>query len=137
MAKYHPKMARERSNAGIAKRKKILLEKLEEELGAKVIACKSAGISISTFYNYYDSDPEFAEKVDTIVEGIGQKVEQSLIKKAIEDKDTLAQIFFLKTQRGWKEKKEIEVTGKTELIQVLPAWEEAKIIPEETETSSE
>jgi hypothetical protein len=44
----------------------------------------------------------------------------------------LSQIFFLKTQAGWVEKKQLEVTQKRQLIQIIPAgdFEEANIIEE-------
>ena len=63
---------------------------------------------------------------------VKEKVANSLIRKAIEKDDTLSQIFFLKTQAGWVEKRQVEVTQKKELIQIIPAdnfqIEEAEII---------
>ena len=58
-----------------------------------------------------------------------------MIRKAIEKDDTLSQIFFLKTQAGWVEKRQVEVTQKKELIQIVPAdnfeLQEAEVVDED------
>jgi len=67
---------------------------------------------------------------------VKEKVANSLIRKAIEKDDTLSQIFFLKTQAGWVEKRQVEITQKRELIQIVPAdkfqIEEAEIVDGDT-----
>lgn len=122
-----------RSKDAIVKRKKAILKALEKEYGNITYAAKVVGISAKTIHNYYNSDPDFAEAMDEIRLSVKEQVATSLIKKAVEKDDTLAQIFYLKTQAGWSEKQKIEVTGKQELIQIVPSWiEEA----EEVETKT-
>lgn len=84
----------------------------EEQLATIAPACRAVGISRQTFYNWRDSDPDFAEKVKEIDEMEIDFVEYAL-KKRIKEGDTTAQIFYLKTkgkERGYKEKQEVEHT---------------------------
>lgn len=105
---------------------------MQDEYGAIQHSCDRSGVSISTYRNYYNNDEEFRAKADAIRAVVKEKVANSLIRKAIEKDDTLSQIFFLKTQAGWVEKRQVEVTQKKELIQIIPAdnfqIEEAEII---------
>ena len=112
--------------------KNKILEAMQDEYGAIQHSCDRSGVSISTYRNYYNNDEEFRAKADAIRAVVKEKVANSLIRKAIEKDDTLSQIFFLKTQAGWVEKRQVEVTQKKELIQIIPAdnfqIEEAEII---------
>jgi hypothetical protein len=122
------------TNAGVTTQinKNKILEAMKDEYGAIQHSCDRASVCIATYRNYYNNDEEFRAKVDAIRAVVREKVANSLIRKAIEKDDTLSQIFFLKTQAGWVEKKQLEVTQKRELIQIIPAgdFEEANIIEE-------
>lgn len=100
--------------------KKIsFLDKFEAGKGNISIACKSADIGRTTYYewtnpkgDYYDA--EFTKKVEDIMEGTGDFVESKLIQKINKD-DITAIIFYCKTKlkaRGYVERSEI--TGKDE-----------------------
>jgi len=66
--------------------------------------CKVIGVSINTLYKYY------REELDTAAtKAIGQ-VAQSLFKQAMAGNVT-AQIFFLKTRAGWREKSDLNVVS--------------------------
>ena len=114
--------------------KNKILKAMKEEYGAIQHSCDRAGVCVATYRNYYNNDEEFRAKSDAIRAVVKEKVANSLIRKAIEKDDTLSQIFFLKTQAGWVEKRQVEVTQKKELIQIVPAdnfeLQEAEIVDE-------
>lgn len=92
-----------------AKQKKVL-QALEKTTGLVASACKAAGITRTTFYNWYNTDPEFRSKVDDISELTKDFVESKILQK-IKSGDTTAIIFYAKTkmkERGYVEKQEIE-----------------------------
>lgn len=89
--------------------KEKVLEFLEKNCGVISPACKGANISRFSFYQWLKDDKEFAEKVKQIQEASIDFVESKLYEK-INDGDTTAIIFYLKTkgkQRGYSEKHEI------------------------------
>lgn len=88
--------------------KKRVLEALEEAHGIVSIACKNAGIGRTSFYNWKNDDSEFAAAVEEVNESAIDHVEGKLFNR-IDDKDTTAIIFFLKTRakkRGYVERQE-------------------------------
>lgn len=91
--------------------KKALLSALVESRGIVTDACKKAGLSRETFYQYCKLDPDFASAVEDAKEQAIDYVEGKLYD-LIENEDTTATIFFLKTRgkhRGYSER--IEHTG--------------------------
>lgn len=95
-----------------AKEKANLLKSFAEAKGIIKTACIAANVSRTTYYNYYNNDPEFRERADEIMEGQKDDVE-SLILKKMEEGDTTMIIFYAKTKmkdRGYTERREI--TGK-------------------------
>ncbi len=77
----------------------------QEQIGAAL------GVTIRTITNRLNDDPEFASAYEQgRAKGIA-KVANALFKNAVEQNNTAAQIFFLKSRGGWKEvdKQEIEV----------------------------
>ena len=93
--------------------KKNLIASLEKTLGVVTTACQKCECSRETFYRYYREDEEFKKKVDDIENITLDFVESSLHKK-INDGDTTAMIFYLKTKgkkRGYVERTEIEQTN--------------------------
>lgn len=91
------------------KDKEKLLQCLRETSGIVQYACEKAGISRTTYYNWYDDDDAFRERVDEINELQIDVAEAALLKK-IKAEDTTAIIFYLKTKgrdRGYTERREI------------------------------
>lgn len=96
----------------IAKQKEELLAALAETCGIVASACKKAGLSRQTFYQYCSDDPEFKAKAEDVKE-LQKDFAESLILKKMKEGDTSMIIFYAKTQmkdRGYYERKEI--TGK-------------------------
>jgi len=94
--------------AKIAHNKKNLLEALKKTLGIPTPACEQVGISVRTFYNYYEQDPEFAAAVDEVNQRQGDFVESQLMTD-IKNGSTAAIIFYCKTKlkhRGYVERLE-------------------------------
>ncbi len=88
--------------------KKRLIEALEKSLGVVTTACKQVGISRTTFYEYY-KDAQFKRQVDGISD-IALDFAESQLHKQIQDGNTSATIFYLKTKgkrRGYVERQEI------------------------------
>ena len=75
-------------------------------------ACKAVSINRTTYYDWMERDPAFAEEVEAIRQEQIDTVESALLNK-IEDGDTTAVIFYLKTkgkERGYSER--TELTGR-------------------------
>jgi hypothetical protein len=90
-------------------RKKSLLKSLEKSLGVVTTACKNVGVHRSTFYEWYNKDEDFKQQVDEISNVTLDFAETKLFKQ-IEDGNTAATIFYLKTKgkkRGYVERQEI------------------------------
>ena len=93
--------------------KKNLLEALEKSLGIVTTACKIVGCARSTFYKYYKDDQDFRASVDEL-ENLTLDYVESKLHKQIENDNTTATIFYLKTKgkkRGYVERKEVEMTA--------------------------
>ena len=87
-------------------KKQKFLEALAQGYGIIATACEAIGIGRSTYYRWYNADPEFKEKVDEITETQVDFVESKLMQ-SINANDTTAIIFYLKTKgkaRGYSEK---------------------------------
>jgi hypothetical protein len=92
--------------------KSKLLTALEKSLGIVTSACKSVGCDRTTFYNYYNTDPDFKLKVDSIQEITIDFAESQLLKSIQNGSDT-ATIFYLKCKgkkRGYIDRAELDVT---------------------------
>lgn len=114
--------------------KSKILEALEASNGIVTTACKSVDCPRSTYYNYYNTDPEFKAAVDEIQEVAIDFVESKLMEKIngvkiggkihsddeeerpvydLPPSDT-AIIFYLKTKgkkRGYVERTEVDHSG--------------------------
>lgn len=89
----------------IAHKKKALLIALERTLGNVADACKTVGVSRSTYYNYLREDTDFAELVSNIDES-GLDYAESILKQKVLTGNMTAIIFYLKTKgkdRGYIE----------------------------------
>jgi len=92
--------------------KKKVIDCLVKTKGIVTDACRMAGIGRTAFYEWLKDDPEFAAAVEDAKEQAIDFVEGRLFN-LIENEDTTATIFFLKTRgknRGYVERS--EVTGK-------------------------
>lgn len=111
-----------------------LLDALRESFGIIRPACEAADVSVQTYYNYLDSDSEFAAAVKEINERTLDKLESSVVNIALageQEKNRLsAAQFLLKTkgkQRGFTEKQETELSGevglsgRVEIVAQLPS----------------
>lgn len=95
------------------KRKKEMLKALEKTLGVVTTACNMINISRETHYNWLKTDPEYADKVEQL-ENISLDFAEAKLYKLIEQGETAAVIFFLKTKgkrRGYIEKVQTELSG--------------------------
>lgn len=91
--------------------KDMVCEALRDCLGIVSTACKKAGITRQSFYNWYREDEDFRRKVDEVNEYQKDFVETNLLKK-IKEGDSTCTIFYLKTKakdRGYAER--FEITG--------------------------
>ena len=96
----------------IGQTKSNLIDCMIKNLGNVTEVCKQMNIARQTFYNYYNNDIEFKEQIDDIKNIALDFVESKLIGK-IKEGDTIAILFYLKTQgkkRGYVERQETEIT---------------------------
>lgn len=107
--------------------KKAILEALEKSLGIVTTACRIAGVSRTTFYQYLKDDPEFAKAVKDI-EDVTLDFAESQLHKQIKEGNTPATIFYLKTKgkrRGFVERTEHDFrTSENEEIPIIK-WTKA------------
>lgn len=89
-----------------AQKKASFLSALKASKGIIQTACDACGITRAMFYRWRDGDSDFKVKYDEVNEGQIDKVESKLLSK-IDDGDTTAIIFYLKTKgksRGYSER---------------------------------
>lgn len=97
--------------------KKALLEALTKSLGIVTTACKQVGVGRTTYYQWMRDDADFKTAVLDVKE-VALDFAESQLHKQIQEGNTTATIFFLKTQgkaRGYVERQEIEVAEKKPL----------------------
>lgn len=91
-------------------KKEALLIALEKNLGNVTLATKAVGLDRTTYYYYCDTDEDFKKKAEAVGEIALDFAESSLFKN-IQQGDTTATIFYLKTKgkkRGYVERVETE-----------------------------
>lgn len=79
-------------------------------MGIVTDACKLVGCGRTSYYEYYNTDPEFKKEVDSI-SNITLDFAESQLHKKIKEGDTTSIIFYLKTKgksRGYIEKTEVD-----------------------------
>ena len=87
--------------------KKQLIDAMEKCLGIVTQACKKVGISRTTYYEYYNTDPDFKKAIDDI-DNVALDFAESSLHEQIKDKIPTSTIFYLKTKgrkRGYIETK--------------------------------
>lgn len=93
-------------------KKALFLKAFEQSRGIIAPACRAISMTRQIYYKWLEDDPSFAEAVEAIRQEQIDIVESALLNK-IEDGDTTAVIFYLKTkakERGYSER--TELTGK-------------------------
>lgn len=96
--------------------KKAMLEALEKSLGVVTTACSTVGISRETHYNWMRKDEDYRLAVKELGD-VALDFAEAQLYKQIQDGNTAATIFYLKTKgkrRGYIERVEQQV-GFTDL----------------------
>lgn len=87
-----------------------MIKALTKSLGVVTSACNIVGIARKTHYEWYHEDADYQKAVDDISD-VALDFAESMLHKQIQDKDTTATIFYLKTKgkkRGYIERSEID-----------------------------
>jgi len=96
-----------------ALKKAAMLKALEKSLGVVTIACKDVGIERTTHYDWMKNDEQYKQKVEELAD-VAIDFAESMLHKQIQDKDTVATIFYLKTKgkrRGYIERQDVNISG--------------------------
>lgn len=105
-------------NIGHTLKKEQMITALEKSLGVVSSASKACGVSRDAHYRWMKEDPTYKQKVEDI-ENISIDFVESQLFKQIQEGNTVATIFFLKTRgkkRGYVERQEIEFPGTSEIV---------------------
>jgi len=97
-----------------ALKKEEMIKALEKSLGVVTIACKEVGIERSTHYDWLKNDEEYKKAVEDLGD-VALDFAESMLHKQIQEKDTTATIFYLKTKgkkRGYIERTEVDANFK-------------------------
>lgn len=108
----HTKKA-ETQSAKMAHNKAALLKALRTSRGIVTSACDAVGLTRKTYYDYYNSDPEFKREADDVQETAIDFVEGQLFDQ-IQKGIPASTLFYLKTKakhRGYIERTEVSHTG--------------------------
>lgn len=92
--------------------KDMFVKELKSRLGLIMMTCEATGISHDTVKNWARTDQKFLEQISGVQEYTLDAVEQRFLKKIIDEGDTTAMIFYLKTKgknRGFSTR--LELTG--------------------------
>lgn len=98
-------------------KKRALIEAMEKTLGVVSSACKLVDVGRTTYYEWYNSDPNFKKAVDEI-EGVALDFAESKLHQLIKEGNPTATIFYLKTKgknRGYVERTEIATPDDTKM----------------------
>ena len=101
-------------------KKEAMLQALENSLGVVTVACKQTETPRSTYYKWLKEDQKFAKEVKDI-ENIALDFAESQLHNQIEDGNTSATIFYLKTKgkkRGYIERSELDLNSGDEPIKI-------------------
>jgi hypothetical protein len=100
----------------------MMVEALKKTLGIVTTAASQVGISRNTHYTWMQEDPDYKAEVDGIADMAIDFAESSL-QRQIQDGNTTATIFFLKTKgkdRGYVERQEVTgINGSGIVIQIV------------------
>jgi len=91
-------------------KKQAMIEAMEQQLGVVTAACKQAGISRWTHYNWLKEDPEYKQAIEHIPD-VCLDFAENVLFKAMKEGNITSAIFYLKTKgkkRGYIERVEQE-----------------------------
>lgn len=77
--------------------KKAFIQALNSSYGIIYVACAAVKISRTTYYNWYNEDPEFKREADEVLQCQAEFVEGKLLE-SIKNGDVQAQKFYLQTK---------------------------------------
>jgi len=104
--------------------KRIFPEVLKNHMGIVTYACNELKVQRSTYYWWYNHDPEFAKECDEVIEHMADVVESALYNKIMAG-DTACIIFYCKTKlkhRGYVERTE-QLHGTAESLNTIKLTE--------------
>lgn len=104
-----------------------LIKAMEKSFGVVTMACKMAGLHRSTFYNYYNSDPDFRKECDDCLEVAKDFVEHAIYKNIKDGKERTI-IFYASTKmkdRGYTKTVEFKPVGEQ-----IPEYLQGKTLAE-------
>lgn len=90
-------------------RKQAMLQALEKSLGIVTTAARQVGIDRTTHYNWMKEDDDYKRAVESL-EDVALDFAETKLHTLIQNEDTAATIFYLKTKgkkRGYIERQEI------------------------------
>ena len=99
-------------------RKQAMLAALEKSLGVVTTAAKQVGIERTTHYHWMKEDEEYKRAVESI-EDVALDFAETKLHTMINNEDTAATIFYLKTKgkkRGYVERQEVTGAGGDKVI---------------------
>lgn len=101
-------------------RKNAMLQALEKTLGVVTTAARQAGIERTTHYNWMKEDPDYKRAVESL-DDVALDFAESKLHSLIQNDDTAATIFYLKTKgkkRGYVERQEFTGNEGAPIIQI-------------------
>jgi len=103
------------SEQNLTIKKEAMIKALEKSLGVVTSACRSVGISRTTHYEWLQTDEEYNKAVQSLSD-LALDFAESKLHSLIQEGDTTATIFYLKTkgkQRGYIERQEVSTELKS------------------------
>ena len=97
--------------------KNRMLKALESSLGVVTTALKSTELSRTNYYKWLKEDEEFAKNVKDI-QNIAKDFIKSKYYECVKDKVPSVIIHAAKTQLGWNEKTQLDITSDDEPIKI-------------------
>jgi len=101
-------------------RKQAMLVALEKSLGVVTSAARQVGIERTTHYHWLKEDEEYKRAVESI-EDVALDFAETKLHTLIQNEDTAATIFYLKTKgkkRGYVERQELTGTEGAPVIHI-------------------
>jgi transcriptional regulator of acetoin/glycerol metabolism len=96
-------------------KKDAMVKALEKSLGVVTTACRNIGIDRATHYRWLEDDPKYKAAVQALSD-VALDFAESKLHSLIQEGDTTATIFYLKTkgkQRGYIERQEVSTELKS------------------------
>lgn len=114
----------------LTKKQEAFLAALSDNLGIVSKAAHACGLHRNNHANWIKSSPDYKNQAEAIEQDCIDVVENALMDKIVEDRDTTAIIFYLKTkgkQRGYVEKQSVEHSGEVKTGGTIIKWGDKEI----------